>query len=49
MAVLNPDATTGSKMLFSLVKVVGEEENLDISKILENRAHLGDKVTLFYV
>ena len=44
MAVLNPDASTGSKILFSLVKLVGEEENLEAKKIFENRAHLGDKV-----
>ena len=44
MAVLNPDASTGSKILFSLVKLIGEEENLEAEKIFENRAHLGDKV-----
>ena len=44
MAVLNPDASTGSKILFSLVKLFGEEENLEVEKIFENRAHLGDKV-----
>ena len=50
MAVLNPDASTGSKILFSLVKLVGEEENLEAKKILENRAHLGDKVNKrFYI